>query len=105
MGSLGCCPFCIESRLPLLQLTQEWTFLLERLKQPAFFASASRQGLAEFEQTLPQGLCLIAITADTETQSTTALAEASARHRATFLEQFAFEGHGSESPKLLPITA
>ena len=105
MGSLGCRSLRIESRLPLLQLTKEWTFLLERLKQPAFFASTSRQGLAELEQSLPQGLGLIAVTADTKTQSTTALAEASSRHRATFFEQFAFEGHGSETPELLPSTA
>ena len=41
MGSLGCRSFRIESRLPLLQLTQEWTLLLKRLQKPAFFAPAS----------------------------------------------------------------
>jgi hypothetical protein len=105
MGSLGCRSFRIESGLPLLQLTQEWTLLFERLKQPAFFASASRQCLAELEQPLPQGLGFIVVTAHPKTQPTAALAEASPRHRATFFEQFAFEGHGSETPELLPCTA
>ena len=32
MGSLGCCSLRIESRLPLFQLTQQWTFVLKRLE-------------------------------------------------------------------------
>ena len=105
MGSLGRRPLGIQSRLPLFQLTQTWTFLLERLKQSAFFPSASRQGLAELEQPVPKGLGFIVVTAHSKTQSTAALAEASPGHRATFFEQFAFEGHGSETPELLPCTA
>ncbi len=105
MGSLGRSSLRIQSRLPLFQLSQERTLLLESLKQTAFFASASRQGLAELEQPLPEGLGLIAITAHPETQPTAALAEASSRHRATFFKQFAFEGDGSETPELLPSTA
>ena len=79
--------------------------MLERLEQSAFFASASDQGLAELEQPLPERLGFIVITAHPEAQPTAALAEASARHRTTFFEQFAFEGDGSESPELLPRIA
>jgi hypothetical protein len=105
MGSLGGSSLRIQGRLPLFQLTQPWSFLLESLKQSAFFSPASHQGFAKLEQPLPKRFGFVAVTAHPETQPTAALAEAAAGHRATFFEQFAFEGDGAETPDLLPSTA